>query len=765
MISKLKRLKHVGKFYDYSAGGNGLEWHKNTFLFAPNAYGKSTLVNVLRSLKENDPDIIKARKTLDKTASPEAVVIVDGANHIFNGTGWNNACPNIHVFDAPYIHDNILSHEVEHSHRKNMHRIIIGEQGIQLATELAALKTQEKAKNKELADLDRQFSKGGFPVTKDQFLAIPSSEESAVGDRIKKLEKDIKSKQSETKVRALGLPSAITSPSFDLATAKELAGQKLAAVHKDAEKQVIVHIEKNFKQTDQARAFIRQGLDLKVEDCPFCGQNLKDAASLLKAYQEFFDDSFREYQKAVSSQVSRLKSWNIENELTAMLSAHNSNVAKQKEWEPYIGAIDLPDISVTVEEHRAELRDLLNKAHAELEKKQKDPNADAKLSAFDDLSAAITALGSATKVYTDAIAAFKDKAKQYRDDLPASDEASLKAALAKEKAVQDRFLPEWKTWATDYPVTLKAADDLAKKKEAKQKELEDYGKTIFTTYQKRINELLKSFMADFEIVDLKGRTDERANESYSEFGISILKKSVPLKTRQNDAPCFSNTLSEGDKSTLAFAFFIAAIETLPDLDKQIVVLDDPLSSLDETRREATARLLLTLSPKLKQLCVFTHKKNFLYMLVDKLPSNVTLEVRSDKTNGSSIEPLDVAQDRKGEHAKTVEALQRYVNEDYGPRPHEMQGNIRKLFEVVLKTKYYHVLKDAINDNKGLKTILGILFEAKLLDLDTIKDELYDICNLADDPHHGTIVDAPDRTLSRPEVIGVISTALKFVEKV
>ena len=53
MITKIKRLKSIGKFYDFAAKGDGLDWHKNTFIFAPNAYGKSTLVNVLRSVCED----------------------------------------------------------------------------------------------------------------------------------------------------------------------------------------------------------------------------------------------------------------------------------------------------------------------------------------------------------------------------------------------------------------------------------------------------------------------------------------------------------------------------------------------------------------------------------------------------------------------------------------------------------------------------------------------------------------------------------------
>ncbi len=49
MITKIKLLRKIGKFYDFSSSANALDWQKNTFVFAPNAYGKSTLVNVLRS--------------------------------------------------------------------------------------------------------------------------------------------------------------------------------------------------------------------------------------------------------------------------------------------------------------------------------------------------------------------------------------------------------------------------------------------------------------------------------------------------------------------------------------------------------------------------------------------------------------------------------------------------------------------------------------------------------------------------------------------
>ena len=765
MITKVRRLKNIGKFYDFSAKGDGLDWHRNTFLYAPNAYGKSTLVNVCQSARDNNPKIIRARKTLGSVASPEAVIIIDGVNHVFNGTKWDKVCPAIQIFDVPFIYANILSHEIEHEHRKNMHKIIIGAAGIKLAEELASLKTKEKNKRQQFDGLCTQFMVGAFAHhTIDAYLAIPATEEAAVTDRIKKLNHDIKSKETEAQVRALSFPSAIATPTFNLSTAKTLAAKKLAAVHEAAEKLVLEHIARNIAVKSRAKEFIRQGLDLVQADCPFCGQDLNRAADLLKAYRAFFDNAFRTFQTELNDYAKSLTNWNVENELTGLVSSHNANTTVVKQWEPFVGAYTLLDASVFVETARTKLTASKAKVMAELEKKQKDPNADADLSQFDTMTAELASLKTTVEMYNKAIANFTAKAKNYVDNLPKADVDVLRLALAKEREIETRFKPQWNKWATDYPTTKKDADDLLVKKNEKRKELETYTKTIFNTYQERINALLVTLGADFKITDLMGKTDERANESYSDFGFLILKKKVPLKVRQNDAPCFKNTLSEGDKSTLAFAFFIASLEKTPDLDKQVVILDDPLSSLDETRREATARVLLELSPKLNQLCVFTHKKDFLWMVFDKIRNNTVLQVRSDKTNGSRLEPFDVEEDRKGEHAKMVEAMQRYVFEDDGPPPDTMQGNIRKVFEVVLKTKYYRALAADIKEKKGLAKLLETLFSAGLLD-DTLKPKLFDLCSVANGPHHGEIVDAPSKKLTRDELIPLIQDALDLLEKV
>jgi len=764
MITKAKLIRNVGKFYGFAAKGDGLDWHKNTFVFAPNAYGKSTVVDVLRSLRDNEPKLIRARKTLGVKEPPEAVIIIDGENHVFNGTRWDKPFPLIQIFDVPFIYANILALEIGHEHKKNIHRIIIGAQGIKLAEELAALKTKEKAKSQEVASFAGQFNRSGFTFSMDAFLAIPPAEETAVGARIQKLEQDIKSKGSEAFVQALGHPQQISAPSFDLSTARALAAKKLAAAHEAAEKQILAHIDRNFKDKAQARQFIRQGFELRQADCPFCGQDLKNAADLLKAYREYFDEAFRAFQQGVARQVTSIEKWNLDNDLTALVSTHNANLTTVRQWESFLGAIGLPNVAAKVEKYRAGLTQLKDIVQSELVKKQKDPNVDADLPHFDTFVSELAGLRSEIETYNTSVVDFTERSKHYVANLPKSDSASIRAALAKEQQIKLRFEPEWIKWAAEYPAAKKEADDLLNRKIAKQNGLEAYSKSIFDTYQNRINELLVTLGTDFTITGLTGKTDERANESYIDFGFLILQHTVPLTTHQDDAPCFKNTLSEGDKSTLAFAFFIAALEKTPELEKQIIVFDDPLSSLDETRREATARLLLALSPTVNQLNIFTHKKDFLHMLCDKISANKVLQVRFDKKKGSWLESFDVEDDRKGDFAHMVESMERYLVEDFGPTPEAMQGNIRKMYEVVLKTKYYKALTVAIKGKKGLAKLLETLFAERLLD-GSLKAKLFDLCNMTNGPHHGEIIDAPSMKLSRDELIPLIRDALSLLEKV
>jgi wobble nucleotide-excising tRNase len=95
---------------------------------------------------------------------------------------------------------------------------------------------------------------------------------------------------------------------------------------------------------------------------------------------------------------------------------------------------------------------------------------------------------------------------------------------------------------------------------------------------------------------------------------------VKLGTRADlgTGPCFGTTLSEGDKRTLAFAFFMARLETDAAIGEKVVVFDDPVCSLDRSRKYQTVSLLRRLAPQCCQLIVLSHDPYFLRELRDAL---------------------------------------------------------------------------------------------------------------------------------------------------
>jgi hypothetical protein len=126
--------------------------------------------------------------------------------------------------------------------------------------------------------------------------------------------------------------------------------------------------------------------------------------------------------------------------------------------------------------------------------------------------------------------------------------------------------------------------------------------------------------------------------------------------------------------------------------------------------------------------------------------------------------MDVEEGRKGELARLVDEMERYLNEDFRPTPSEMQGNIRKVFEIVLKTKYYRPLIPDIKAKKSFSKLLETLFNKNLLDT-TLKPTLFNLCNISNGPHHGDLVELPEQKLSRDELLPLIRETFAMLEKI
>jgi energy-coupling factor transporter ATP-binding protein EcfA2 len=86
---------------------------------------------------------------------------------------------------------------------------------------------------------------------------------------------------------------------------------------------------------------------------------------------------------------------------------------------------------------------------------------------------------------------------------------------------------------------------------------------------------------------------------------------VGVRLLANDGPRVSEIASEGERRALALCFFFAELEVANDLGG--IVVDDPVSSLDDDRRIAIARRLVREAGN-RQVIVFTHDLPFVFEL-------------------------------------------------------------------------------------------------------------------------------------------------------
>ncbi len=136
-----------------------------------------------------------------------------------------------------------------------------------------------------------------------------------------------------------------------------------------------------------------------------------------------------------------------------------------------------------------------------------------------------------------------------------------------------------------------------------------------------------------------GRTD--LSFGNSEDGYLVLRRGQPAKR-----------LSEGEKTAIAFLYFLVQLKDQNfDLAEGIVVIDDPISSLDSASLYQAFSFLKNDAQGAKQLFILTHNQEFLRLIINwykKLPSaqrrqcsySMVLCSETEKSRSARIAPLD-----------------------------------------------------------------------------------------------------------------------------
>jgi wobble nucleotide-excising tRNase len=299
-------------------------------------------------------------------------------------------------------------------------------------------------------------------------------------------------------------------------------------------------------------------------------------------------------------------------------------------------------------------------------------------------------------------------------------------------------------------------------KEEAKVALEQHSESVFQTYQGDINRLLGMFGANFHIENTRGQYRGDA-PSYS-YALVINDTAVDVGDARTplSKPSFKNTLSAGDRSTLALSFFLARLRQDPQLSDRTVVFDDPFTSQDRSRRTCTQQELCRLAAKAKQVIVLSHDAPFLKLIWDDLAAGDVKTLQLARLGpGSTVTEWDIENHVKDDYFKNHAELRKY--RDYGEGdPRHVAKTIRILLEGYLRFK----LPGSFDDKDWLGDYVRAIGEAQADDpiaaAQGILQDLEDLKNYAKRYHHAQNPNADSEPLDEGELENFVRRTLNLV---
>jgi wobble nucleotide-excising tRNase len=686
MIKSIDLLRNIGRFDDVSTGAS-LKFNKLTVIYAENARGKSTLAAILRSLSSGRSELINERARLGTTNRPHVVIdtgVVPKA--VFQNGNWNRVIPELIVFDDTFIADNVYSGiEVGTTHRQNLHELIVGAQGITLARALQTEVDLIETHIRTLRDRENAIpaDKRG-KLTVDQFCNLAPIDNLA--RLIQEAEKRLAAAREAGRIAAAGKFDQMGLPSIDLASLRDLLTHGLPEIDVEALRLAQEHIRRLGRDGE---TWVGQGLRYvdhlsadERNECPFCAQDLH-CSPLLTHYRAYFSEAYNALRRRIIAAASDFRAAQAGDVPATFERSVREAIEKQTFWKAFA---DVPEINIdttviarswkTAREHIERMLDakLANpiapvQVSQEAERAIVEQNKHcARIAEIADQLASANAL----------IDLVKEQAKEANVAVLASDLANL-------KAVEARYDPAIAPLCDAYLNEKSAKAATEARRNAARQALDQHRQAAFPAYGIAINEFLQRFNASFRV----GPISHVNNRSGSAANYTLLIDNHPVSlSAETGMTSFRNTLSAGDRNTLALAFFFASLQNDPQRSQRIIVIDDPMTSLDEHRTLHTLQEMDRLAREVTGMVVLSHSKPFLLGVWDKCQQlqKTALEVRR-AASGSTLVHWNVKADMATEHDRRHAAALDYLSNADPTMERRVAESLRPMIEAFCRVAY------------------------------------------------------------------------------
>lgn len=672
--------------YRWPTGNKLTDFKRYNIIYGPNGSGKTTLSRLFRHLATGDCEPFP---TLKYSVETEKVTLKE----------TDAGSTAIRVFNADYVRSNIGEIEGELNPI-----IIVGEDQKELQAELAANERELLGRQQKLTDLTEKIAARETAQGKE-FTTIASQ----IGLATKGLtSRTYRKPQAETAYANLTEFKVFSDEELeilmltaeqkkldgialiDLASVEASIGTILTTSTKLLAETVEAMVIPRLKENPEISRWVESGIDLHApaSQCEFCGNVVTE--SRLKALAAHFNDA----DKSLKEQLQNLV-LEYDNAIQRLqILSMPSKVQLFDEFQE--------DFDVACESVREKQKDLARALIGGKKLVEQKLSCRTEVMSFSvDLNAA--ALSVAAIEVNRVLGKHNEKSRSF--------EAARTSGSTK---IEQHYLSTIQPEIENYDTQLRDLREEAKgardgNAETGQLSLGDLQAEIrrkrgmIANSQKAAEDLTRKL----EI--FLGRKELRFEPEGD--GYRMYRKSIPAQG-----------LSEGEKTAIAFVYFSVQLDDQDfDKTKGIVVVDDPISSLDASSTYQAFAFLKEAVKEVEQVFLLTHNFDFLKLLLNWIKNAKSEDrghfmLRATAAAGterrSRIEPLDKALTKNGsEYVFLFKQVRDYACDGTIETAYPMPNVIRKVLEQFLEfmcptTDSFYYKLQSINFDPVKKTALN-----------------------------------------------------------
>lgn len=793
MINKVEKLVSIGKFRDYQATGQ-VNFKKLTLIYGDNGNGKTTLTSIFRSLATNNPEIIRSRISTNHTAVQFAQITQVGTPnifHTFGGAGWTAQFPEIEIFDIHFVNENIYSgFDFSDEHRKQLHQFVIGAQGVAIQNQIEQNKIDKTNSRQIQSNIEVQLIQqvGNNLSTNliNSFLSISVEQANDIDQLITNAETVLSSANANAIIQTLQPLSNLTRVSTDInldSLIADLQTTSQTIQNRVLETLFSQHCQdlsastfdgpENWLQKGFAYVKSKQALNEPNISCPFCKQSIDANSDILNAYASKFNADFNALVQRLQTHLQSLQNFNFDVTIQAINNINQINASRITSWTTHLpSTVQPPVFNIIADE--ANLRIEFQNLIASVEQKIQNPTVAVATAISADFQTSIQTINANIDVYNQNVATYNTAITTFRTNIQTVAIAQLEVDRLKRikkrveipiAALCDQLISERQILRG-----LETAYTLLSQQQ------QTAATTFFNNYQNQINHYLGNvFRTPFRI-DNVVHVAPRGRATQSQIGYKLTIDGNDISFAPNQPFNAKECLSEGDKSTIALAFFLSKLDIDPNRQNKVLIFDDPLSSLDTNRRTYTIGIIKSLFQQLNQVVVLSHNEYFLHELSKDIAASDKCTLRISENfaaRASKIEVCDLDELVKIDYFRNIERLEAFRSNPDINLKDAVLGWLRNVLEAHLRFKFYKEIRSMTGQPTFGRLISFLNNYPAIFRDDTNRADIISKLNLINGvswkSHHGdpnpdyTALGMNPHTITVTELDNLIQDTLNLIE--